>query len=65
MVRFQIALTTDETDALFKLSENNLRSPKDQVRFLIRKELVLTKLLLDDDMNEFISKHQMDIINEQ
>ena len=65
MVRFQIALTTDEADALFKLSENNLRSPKDQVRFLIRKELALTELLLDDDMNEFISKHQMDIINEQ
>jgi hypothetical protein len=64
MVRFQIALTTDEADALFKLSESNLRSPRYQVRFLVRKELVRKKLLFDEEIDELSSKEQKDIVDE-
>jgi len=56
MVRFQIVLTHEEADALFKLSENNLRSPRDQVRYLVRKELVRIKLLFAENMTDLSSK---------
>ena len=45
MVRFQIVLTTAEADALSKLAEINMRDMRDQVRFLLRQELVRSGLL--------------------
>jgi hypothetical protein len=58
MIRFQIALTTDKTDGLIKLSESNLRSPRDQVRFLIQKDLILTKLLQEENISSSYCKYQ-------
>ena len=65
MIRFQIVLTTDEADALFKLSESNLRSPRDQVHYLIRKELVRIKLLTDKEMDETIRMQEKEIVDEK
>ena len=63
-VNNQIVLTIHEADALFIFSEIILRLPEDQVHYLIREELVLTKLLLDVDMNDYSCKHQTDNVDE-
>ena len=40
MIRFLIELSEEEADALSKLSKQNIRSPRDQVRFMIAQELI-------------------------
>jgi hypothetical protein len=45
MIRFQIVLEPDEADALLGLAQSELRDPRDQVRHIVRDELVRRHLL--------------------
>jgi hypothetical protein len=64
MIRLQITFTTDEVGGLFKMSESNLRSPRDQVRFLIQKDLILTKLLREENISSSNCKYQTNNVDE-
>jgi hypothetical protein len=43
LIRFR--LMNDEAQALYKLSSNELRQPRDQVRYILRRELKRLGLL--------------------
>ena len=43
--RIMITLEPDERKALYELSKMKLRDPRDQIRFVIRRELVQLGLL--------------------
>jgi len=45
MVRMQIALAPAEADALLKLANSELRDPREEMRIIVRRELVRRKLL--------------------
>jgi hypothetical protein len=47
VVRFR--LVSDEARALRRLSAEELRQPRDQVRYILRRELVQRGLLQDGD----------------
>ena len=48
MVRFQIVLNSEEAEALNKWANSEYRDPRDQVRFLIKRELMNLGFLASD-----------------
>ena len=50
--RITIALEQQERSALMKLASAELRSPRDQARFVLRRELVRCGLLPPTDQDE-------------
>lgn len=40
MVRLQVTLTPDEADMLAKWAAKELRDPREQIRYLVRQELI-------------------------
>lgn len=45
MVNLRVTLSPQEADALAKLAYSKLRDPRDQIRWLLRRELQRLKLL--------------------
>jgi hypothetical protein len=45
IVRLQVILEPEEADALLKLASAELREPREQMRLIIRRELVRKRLL--------------------
>ena len=52
MVRLQIGLSMTEADALTRWANSELRDPRDQIRFLLRRELQRRGLLSDSDAHD-------------
>jgi len=51
VMRLQIALTSLEADGLLKLANADLRDPREQMRFILRKELERAGLLVLDSQS--------------
>jgi hypothetical protein len=52
MVRFKVDLTDEEFQSLVRLSGAELRTPREQLRFLLREELKRLGLLKDDSKED-------------
>ncbi len=49
MIRLQIELSMTEAEALTRWATSELRDPRDQIRFLLQRELKRRSLLPDSD----------------
>lgn len=61
MIRLQIGLTTTEAEALARWAISEMRDPRDQIRFLLQRELQRRGLLPGSGAREEQDeKHQLD-----
>jgi len=65
MVRFQISLDSDEADILALLAMSDLRDPRDQVRYILRREferlgLLKSKTCIDESVEPDSSQRECD-----
>ena len=52
MVRFQIVLNSEEADALNKWANSEYRDPREQVRFVLRRELIRLGWIPSEDKSQ-------------
>ena len=60
-IRYMVVFTVEEADALNQLAQSEMRSPRDQIRLMIRNELeAIGQLKAIDSQSERENDHQIE-----